>query len=308
LLSEHDHYYEDTPVSVNSRRLWGSAARGRAPLDFSGRVFQGFLRIPTHNKAFKHSISQSFLIRMTEDKKEEKKGIDIADWVKLIGYVAAILVASTSLLSASGSIPSLWFDFSFTFLIGLILSVPVMIFAKPISKKIKGVRFERKRDAIAQKHFLEFENLVETARRFNSPIRDTLNNLKNHYANEVKSSLARFTLESYPDSEITSAFSIIQKELKESRKTLRDLSLIMRQFELVLETYKKYLKITEEFVHEMMSLTGKPIAKGFETEFESFREKYNYFVKDFKQYCQKVNQEIGEIELPEWAVDHIKKW
>jgi len=245
---------------------------------------------------------------MPEEEKEKKKGLDVADWLKLIGYIASILVASTSLLSASGYIPSWWFNFSLIFLMVLIFSMPVMIFAKPISKRVSRFRFDRRQNAIAEKHFLELRNLVETARRFSTSIRDILTNLKNHYANDIKSSLARYTLESYNDSEISSSFYFIEKELNESKKTFRDLSLIMKHFEMVLETYKKYLKVMEEFAHEMMNLTGKPIVKGFEAEFESFREKYNYFVKDFQDYCQKLNQEVGERVFPEWAMEHLKKW
>jgi hypothetical protein len=73
---------------------------------------------------------------------------------------------------------------------------------------------------------------------------------------------------------------------------------------------KKSLEIIDKFAHEMINLTQKPIAKGIEDDFESFREKYNYFVKDFKEYCKKCNQELEETEreFPEWAVDNINRW
>ena len=100
----------------------------------------------------------------------------------------------------------------------------------------------------------------------------------------------------------------VEKELDESDKTFRDLSLIMKHFEFILDIYKKNLKIAEDFAHEMMSLNGKPIVKSVEDNFEAFREKYNHFLKDFKDYCQKVNQGIGERMFPEWAFDYVKKW
>jgi hypothetical protein len=245
---------------------------------------------------------------MTEDEKEKKKGLDIADWIKLIGYVAAILVATTSLLSARGDIPSWWFDFSLIFLMMLIFSVPVMIFAKPISKKVSKLRVERKRNTIAQKYLLEFKNLVEASRTLSYSIRSILDSLRNHYSNDIKSSLVLHILQSYNDQEIQNFFYSIDKELNESNKTFRDLLLIMKRFELVLYIHKKYLKIIEEFVHEIMNLTQKPIAKGIEAEFESFREKYNDFVKDFQDYCKKVNQELGDRVFPEWASEYVKKW
>ena len=56
---------------------------------------------------------------MFEEKKEEekKKGLDIKDWVQLVGVMVAILVAGTTLLSLSGKVPSWWFDFSLILLI-----------------------------------------------------------------------------------------------------------------------------------------------------------------------------------------------
>jgi len=245
---------------------------------------------------------------MTENNKEEKKGIDVAEWLKLIGYVAAILVASTSLLSASGNVPSWWFDFSLIFLIMLILSVPCMIFAKPLSKRVKNFNLKNRRNTIAERYFLGFKNLVDDSKRFNSSIRSISDKLRTHYQNEINRGLSVHGLQTHTENEIQSSFYEIDRELNESNKTFRDLFLIMKHFELVLKMYKKNLKAIEEFAKVIQAVTQKPIVKGIETEFEDFREKYNYFVKDFKDYCQKVNQELGEREFPEWAIDHIQKW
>lgn len=245
---------------------------------------------------------------LTTNEKEKKKGLEIIDWVKLVGYVASILVASTSLLSASGNVPSWWFHFSLIFLLVLILSVPFMIFAKPISKELKKWKLERKQNVIARKHFAEFKDLVDACKKFNYSIRDILHSLRTHHADDIKSPLTIHVLQTYNDLEIENSFVHIEKELLESNKTFRDLSLIMKHFEFILNVYKRYLELIEKFVQITVSITGKPIAKGIEAEFESFREKYNYFVKDFKEYCSKANQELGKREFPEWAIDYVKKW
>lgn len=247
---------------------------------------------------------------MTEEDKEKKKGFNISEWVKIVAYIGSILVTSTSLLSVSGNLPSWWFQFSLIFLIALIFSIPYAIFSKPISKRLNERKIKQKRNYVAQKYFTEFKNLVDEYKRFNSPIRDLLEKLKTHYRENINSSLALRTLESYSTSEMDNLFYYIEKELNESDKTFRDLSLIMKQFEFVLKMNKKSLEIIENFAHEMINLTQKPIAKGIEDDFESFREKYNYFVKDFKECCKKCNQELGEgeREFPEWAVDYINKW
>ena len=165
---------------------------------------------------------------MTANEKEEKKGLEITDWIKLVGVVVSILVASTSLLSASGNVPSRWFDFSLIFLLAIIFSVPFMIFAKPISKGFKKWRLKRKRNAIAQKHLAEFRSLVDASKRSNISIRDILYSLRKHYENNIKSSLAKHTL-SYDEYEINNSFRYIEKELSESNMTFRDLSLVSKQ-------------------------------------------------------------------------------
>lgn len=246
---------------------------------------------------------------MTEEEKK-KKGVDISEWIKIVAYIGSILVTSTSLLNASGALPSWWFQFSFIFLIALIFSVPYAIFSKPISKRFNVYSLKRKRDYIARKHFTDFTNLVETASKFSSPIRDLLDKLIQHYKENINNSLTLSLLQRYSSTEIDNIFSNIEWEIHESNKTFRDLSLIMKHFETVLGIYKKNLETIENFAHEMMIITQKPIAKGIEVEFESLRDKYNYFVKDFKDYCKKVNQDLGEREriFPEWAIDYIKKW
>ena len=134
--------------------------------------------------------------------------------------------------------------------------------------------------------------------------------LRTHYTNRIQSSLAMHVLQSLAESEIRNKFFEIEARLNESNKTFRDLYLIMKQFELCLNIYTRHLKIIEVFAHEMMTQTGKrvAIAKGIEDEFEAFREKFNDFVKDFRDYCREVNQELGEREFPEWAINRIKKW
>jgi len=245
---------------------------------------------------------------LTTNEQEEKKGLEIVEWVKLVGYVASILVASTSLLSLSGIAPSWWFHFSFIFLIGLIFSIPCVVFAKPISKSVKKFRLNRKRNAIAQKHFSRFKDLVDIAKRFASPMRSIEDSLRTHYKNRIQNSLAMHVLQSHSESEIRQSFYEIEERLNESDKSFRDLYLIMRHFEFCLNIYTRHLKIIEVFAHEMMIQSGKPIAKGIEAEFEAFREKFNDFVKDFRDYCREVNKELGEREFPEWAIDYVKKW
>ncbi len=246
---------------------------------------------------------------MFEEKKEEekKKGLDIKDWVQLVGVMVAILVAGTTLLNLSGKVPFWWFEFSLIFLIVLVFSTPVVIFWKSVSKRLDKLSERRRQNAIAQKYFLEFKNLVETAKRFNSSIKGVLSGLVFQYVKDR--GLDLFMLrDSYNETDIQNLFSYLEKEIDESNRTYHDLYLMMKQFDLILWIYKKYLSIMEIFAHETMTLENKPIAKDVEAPFEKFREQYNYFVKDFSGYCKKLNQELGKTEFPEYALNHLEKW
>lgn len=64
----------------------------------------------------------------------------------------------------------------------------------------------------------------------------------------------------------------------------------------------------EVFVHEITGTTEKPIAKGIENDFEAFREKYNDFIKDFTDFCHKMNEETESGNFPERSFEYLKKW
>jgi len=243
-----------------------------------------------------------------EKERVEKKALGIRELVAIVGLMVAIIVAGTSLLSSVENVPWWWFHFSFIVLIALSFSIPIAIFIRPISRRIKKFRLKSQRNKVSRKHFSQFKDLVDTAFRFSSDVRSIEESLRTHYKNEIKSSLVRHVLQNHAESELRNAFFEIKARLDEFNKSFRDLYLIMGNFEFCLNIYTRHLKIIEEFVHEIMYTTNKPIVKGIEANFEAFREKFNYFVKDFRDYCQKVNQELGERMFPEWAIDYVKKW
>lgn len=246
---------------------------------------------------------------MIEDKKEEKKRIDVADWVKLIGYVAAILVASTSLLSASGYIPPWWFGFSLIFLIGLILSVPVMVFAQPISEGISDLRIGRRQNSVACRYFNEFEALVEKSRRASYPLSNLWNLMKQHYQNQHKSQSGTFptriieNMESN-SSELQNRFHGLAKSLEGFDGSMRDLSLLIDEFNRSIDDIERQVRMLSVYASEMkLTETSPQILK----QFEEFREQYNLFVNDYGGYCHRINQEVGKYTFLE-IFNAVKKW
>jgi len=240
--------------------------------------------------------------------KEEKKSPRIAELAAVVSVMVSILVAGTSLLSNSGNLPQWWFYFSLILLVALAFFMPIMIFAKPVCEKIREARLRRKRDSVSRKYASQFRDLVASSRRFSYNIRNIMDSLKNHYANDIKSQLAMFSLQDYPQQGIDNIMFDIEKEIDNSNKTFHDLCLIMKRFESVLDTYKRNLKIIEVFVHEIMTTTEKPIAKGIEANFEAFREKYNDFIKDITDFCHKINQESETYNFPEHTFEYVNKW
>jgi hypothetical protein len=219
------------------------------------------------------------------EQKEEKKGPRITEFAVVVGIMVPILVAVTSLLSNSGNVPLWWFYFSLIVLIALFLFTPMMIFAHPIRERINRARLERKRNAVSRKYASQFKDLVECSMRLNYDTRSIMDNLRNHYATDIKSQLAMSSLQDHGQQQIDYLMLDIEKDIDESDKTYRELRLIMKRFEAVSDIQRRNLKIVEVFAYEITTATGKAIAKGIETEFETFREKYNDFVKDMTDFA-----------------------
>jgi len=243
---------------------------------------------------------------MEEPKKE--KSPRITEIVAVIGLMVSILVAITSLLSSSGNLPSWWYQFSFVFLIILMVSVPIMLFERPINERIGDARLRRRRDSVSRQYASEFKDLVVASRGFNSSIRTLFDNIRRQYANVIKNQLSMHVLESYNESEIQNALYTIEAEIDKSDMNFRESCLLMDEFELVLDAFKKNLKILEVFAHEIMTTSEKPIAKGIEADYEAFREKYNDFLKDVIDFCHKMNQETEGWDFPEHHFEYLKKW
>lgn len=151
------------------------------------------------------------------------------------------------------------------------------------------------------------KDIVIRFRVFNNSAKPLIDNIKRQYENEIKSQLAAYVLGSYNENETYDATVVIEREIDESDKTYHDLCLLMKQFESVLESYKRSLKIHEVFAHEIMATTDKPIVKGLEADYEAFREKYNDFLKDVTDFCHSINQETGRWDFPEHSFEYLKK-
>jgi len=238
------------------------------------------------------------------EKKESPRTTEIAAFV---GVMVSILVAVTTLLSNSVNLPEWWFVISLVLLILLAFSMPAMIFIRPVRKRIRQMMLERKLNGISRRYLPKLKDLVVKSRGFGNSIDMLLNNMRGTYGSGIKSQLASYALNSFSQNETSNATFAIEREIDESDKTYYYLCLLMKGFEAVLESYERGLKIYNIFAHEIMTTTDKPIAKGFEAEYEAFREKYNDFQKDVTDFCHNVNQETGRYDFPEHSFEYSKK-
>ena len=232
----------------------------------------------------------------------------ITDIVAVIGLIVSILVAATSLLSNFGNLPSWWFFLSLFILIALMISMPIMIFMRPIREITEERMLQRKLDRISRKYTPKLKDLVIKSRAFIHSIRSLLDGITNYYQGDIiKSRLAAYTLGHYNRDKAYNEITNVEREIDESNKTYRNLCLLMERFESILDTYKNGLEVYQVFAHEMMNTTDKPIAKGLEAEYEAFREKYNDFLKDVTDFCHNINQETGRHDFPEHSFEYLKK-
>lgn len=244
---------------------------------------------------------------MTTEEPEIGRSPRITELAAVVGVMVSILVAATSLLSNSGNLPSWWFNFSLILLIALTFFVPIMIFIRPVRERIDERRLERRLNRISRKYIPKLKDLVNRSRAFSSSVRALTDNMKSHYEKDIKSQLAAYVLGSYNENETYNTAINIESDIDESDETYRDLSLLMKGFESVLESYKRSLKVHEVFAHEMMTTTEKPIAKGLEADYEAFRDKYNDFLKDVTDFCRAINRETGRWDFPEHSFEYLKK-
>ncbi len=246
---------------------------------------------------------------MTEPEKE--KSPRILELAAVVGILISVLVAVTTLFNYNENLPLWWFWSSLILLIMLpTVFMPIVIFYKHIVKRIRGTRLHRKRNAVSRKCASEFEDLVVDFRTSSYNFKNLVDNLRSSYREDIPNRLTMHTLEqeSQNGNEINNTLFSMEKEIQESDKTYPNIYHLTKRFESILTSFQKSLKVIEVFVHEMTSESKKPIPKNIEVEYESFREKYNDFLKDFKKFCHKMNQETESRDFPEHHFTHLEKW
>ena len=243
---------------------------------------------------------------MQEPTQKEKK--EPRRLFEVLTIIVAVLVAGTTLWSNREKVPELWFN---TTLIVLVVIVAVMMLDRTSSfwlNRLREGRKKRERNRIARKYFAEFKDLVDGFRSASYGIFSVLQNLRGHFEPKIREKmglLPLYLLQVHNRNDVESPLNSLKRKFDEGNETFRELTLLIDQFNIILEICEKMLKLMFEFQREIKKEYKMP--ERIETEYEEFREKYNDFIKYYKRYCHKLNQELGESVFSE-HFDLAKKW
>lgn len=242
-----------------------------------------------------------------EEPQEEKK--EPRRLFEFLTIVVAVLVAGTTLWSNREKVPEWWFN---TTSIVLFIIVAVMVLDKTspfLSDKLREWRTERNRNKIARKYFPEFKDLVDGfVMNASYGIFGTLQNLRGHFEPIMREKIGLiplYLLQVHNRNDIEGPIYSLKRRFDESSETFSELLLSVDQFNIILEICEKILKMIFDFQREIKKEHKMP--ERIETEYEESREKYNDFIKYYKRYCHKLNQELGESFFSE-HFDLAKKW
>ena len=238
---------------------------------------------------------------------EKKRSQKITEIAAVVGIIISVIVAVTTLFN-SANLPLWWFILSVISLISLTiltLSLLFIAFSRPLTEKLKARRDESKRKAIVGKYAREFEDLTNRAWSFESTIENFFRILNELYKTKITSMLCSHIMVSFKQNQTESSFRKIRQGIEKS-KTYHEFALIAEHFEVVLNTYQRSLKEIEVFVNDL-TVQGEKMPKGIVDDFEAFREKYNYFLKDVNDFSHKINQQTNRNDFPE-HLEYLKKW
>ena len=237
---------------------------------------------------------------------EKKRSQKITEIAEVVGVIISVIIAGTTLFNYGDNLPSWWFYLSFIILIILTASLLYIAFSRSLTEKIQAKRDENKRNAIIRKYASEFEDLAIRAWNFDSAIENFFRLFNEHYKTKITSRLCSYIMqESFKQNRTESSFYDIRQGIEKS-KIYREFALIAEHFEVVLNTYQRSLKEIEVFVIDL-TVQGERIPKGIVDDFEAFREKYNYLLKDVNDFSHKINQQSNRNDFPE-HLEYLKKW
>lgn len=250
-----------------------------------------------------------------EDKEEEKKPSRITELVAIGGFMVAILIAGTSLMSNTANIPLYWFHFSFIILIALAVFIPSVILYRPISEKVRKWNVRMKRNALARRKFIELQDLVESFMSASYSTFTVLEKMRGKFQQEIREKIGLLPvnlLQIYDRKDVQDPLFALRDRLKTSEVTFVEFTFLIGQLNIILGIHEKWLEVLSEFrkgiKDDAKASIEFKISEYIEREYEEAREKHNDFIKSYKKFCRMLNRELEEERFFKDYFSLAKKW
>jgi len=218
------------------------------------------------------------------DTKKESKLVPLA---VIIAALAGLLI---SIFAARASLPVFLYYIA---VILLLLAIFLLLFygflGEPIYNFIKKRRKIRKHNALARKYFNKFKHFTETFGEFVNPNRSDITEvLKNLQSDHPEFRELLFL----PKGDVHSLFKTFQQRLKRFDGTYEDFSLLVEEFDIILDIYNKHC--IRDPIQKIRRVDRNRISDHFKEEYRRHKGAYERFIGNYTDFGKEVNKEFGE--------------
>lgn len=236
-------------------------------------------------------------MRITRGAKIEKES-KLAPLATIIGSLAVILVA---FIAARDSFSAYLFYVVVIFLLIAIVSFLIYGFlAHPIYDFIKKRRETRRLNALAKKHFNEFKNFTDIFGELVDPSRG--DNIP-RALKDLNSSQEFRNISFLSPQDLYNLFNSFKERLKRFDRTKEDFSLLVNEFDSILEMYNKHCIYNP--VIEIRRIGRDKVNENIKEDYKKKKGGYELFLRNYMGFGKKLNKEFGEkifreyFEMPE---------
>ena len=219
--------------------------------------------------------------------KESKSESKLTPLATIIGGLAVILVA---FIAARDSFPAYLFYVVVIFLLIIIVSFLIYGFlAHPIYDFIKKRRETRRLNALAKKHFNEFKNFTDT---FGELVDSSRSNNIPQALKALYSSQEFRNISCLSTQDLYNLFNYFEERLKRFDGTKEDFSLLVNEFDSILEIYNKHCIYNP--VREIRRIGRNKVNEDIKEDYNKKKGWYELFLRNYMGFGKKLNKEFGE--------------
>jgi hypothetical protein len=209
--------------------------------------------------------------------------------------IAALVVVLITVVAARASFPVyLYYGVVISLLVAIFALLIYGFLAHPIYIFLKRRREIRKHNVLARKYFGEFTHFTERFGEFlEQKGRDGKNDIPSilHYLHNNEAFITLRDL-SLPPSACGHLFNCYKERLKRFDRTMADFSLLVGEFESILELYNNHCICNQ--VAEIRRIGLDKVSEGIKEEYRTNKGLYERFIGGYTDFGKKLNKEFGE--------------